>query len=63
MSKKKTKERNAFQRFFDRVAVRTGLKVILTLLVAAFFAIKFPEGVKIACTIAETLEITINQCS
>jgi fucose permease len=50
------------KKLLEKVVTKSALRVILTLLVGLFIGIKFPEGVKIACTVAEITSIEIELC-
>lgn len=47
---------------FNKLMTKTALKVILTLVIGTFIAIKSPEGVQIACAVAEVLEVSVDAC-
>ena len=49
-------------KIFEKIAFNSALRVALVLLVALFIAIKFPEGVKIACSMAEVLAVQVDAC-
>lgn len=51
-----------FNKIKEKIFTRVALRVALTLLIALFVAIKFPEGVKVGCAIADTLSISIDAC-
>jgi hypothetical protein len=45
-----------------KIATKSALRVILTLLVGIFVGIKFPEGVEITCTIADIIGTDVELC-
>jgi fucose permease len=49
-------------KLIEKIAVKSAIRVILTLLVGFFVGIKFPEGVKIACTVAGVTGTEIELC-
>jgi fucose permease len=44
------------------IASKSAIRVILTLLVGIFIGIKFPEGVQIACTVADVIGSEVELC-
>ena len=52
-----------FEGTLQRIAFSSGLRVILTLLVGVFIGMKFPEGVQVACTVAEVLAVEVDLCT
>lgn len=46
----------------ETLATKSAIRVVLTLLVALFIAIKFPQGVQVACSMANALEVKIQAC-
>jgi uncharacterized membrane protein len=51
-----------FKKTFEKIAVSSALRVILTLLVGIFIGVKFPEGVQITCTVADILNVEVSLC-
>lgn len=49
-------------KLLENVATKSILRVALVMLVALFIAIKFPQGVTVACSMAEVLEVKIDAC-
>jgi hypothetical protein len=58
----KKKKSNFISGIAERIAVKSAIRVILTLTIGVFVGIKFPEGVDIACQVAETLDYQIDLC-
>lgn len=50
-------------KIIENIVATSVIRVILTLAVGIFIGIKFPEGVKITCTLAETLNQNIELCN
>jgi len=46
----------------DKLLTKSAIRVILTLLVGVFIGIKFPEGKQVTCTVADVLNVNIQQC-
>ena len=51
------------QSTLEKIAVNSALRVILTLLIGFFVGIKFPEGIQIACAIAEATSTEVELCT
>jgi hypothetical protein len=49
--------------FIDKFVTRSVIRVVLALLVALFIAVKFPEGVEVACSIADVLQYDVEACN
>lgn len=49
-------------KILENVATKSILRVAIVLLVALFVAIKFPQGVTVACSMAEVLNIKVDTC-
>lgn len=47
----------------EKIAVKSALRVAVILLVALFVALKFPEGIKVTCSMAEVLNIEVQTCT
>jgi hypothetical protein len=47
---------------FSKLLTKSALRVILTLLVGIFIGFKFPEGVKITCTVSNILDVPVELC-
>lgn len=46
----------------EKILTKSAIRVLLTLLVGLFIGIKFPEGVQVACTVADILAVKIESC-
>lgn len=46
----------------QKLLTKSAVRVILALLVGLFIGIKFPEGVTVTCTVAQVLDVEIEQC-
>lgn len=49
-------------RWIETALTGSIIRVVLTLLVGIFIGLKFPEGVKLTCTLADTLDVAITLC-
>jgi len=47
---------------FEKLLTRSALRVILSLIVGLAAGLKMPEAVDIACSVADTLQISITGC-
>jgi hypothetical protein len=50
------------KKMLEKVAYNSAIRVILSLFVGLFVGLKFPEGVQVACTVADVLAIEIDLC-
>ena len=50
------------RKLWEKISYKSALRVALVLLVAFFIAIKFPEGVKVACSMADVLAVKVEAC-
>jgi hypothetical protein len=51
-----------FKKLITNIATKSAIRIVLTLLVGIFIGVKFPEGTKVVCTIAEVLQTDIDLC-
>jgi hypothetical protein len=49
-------------KILEKVATRSAIRVVITLLVGVFVGIKFPEGVQVACSIADVMGVEVELC-